>query len=268
MNYPKISIVTPSHNQAPFIERTILSVINQEYPNLEYIIIDGGSRDGSVEIIKKYEMYLDYWVSENDSGQSEALNKGFTKATGEIFAYLNSDDIYLPGTLNLISELFEKNNEVDLLYGHTKLLDSNDDKIGLCVALPFKLKEHLNGVFSIPQQSSFWKRDVFEKVGGFNVENHTCMDGEFFAYAAANNFSFKMVNKIFAGFRIHPSSKTGNKKSKLKLHYKSDEEKFVKVIALSKKIRVNRFLQDYYRLKYILYKIYIRSKDKFRSINE
>jgi glycosyltransferase involved in cell wall biosynthesis len=262
MNYPKISIVTPSYNQAQFLERTILSVINQDFPNLEYIIIDGGSRDGSVEIIKKYEMYLAYWVSENDSGQSEALNKGFSKATGEIFAFLNSDDIYFPGTLNLISALFNENNKIDLLYGHAQVMDSNDNKTGLCVALPYKLKEHLNGVFSIPQQSSFWKRDVYEKVGGFNVENHTCMDGEFFAYAAANNFSFKRINKILAGFRIHSSSKTGNEKSELKKIYKSDQEKFIKAIATSRRIPLKILLQEFYRLKNLPYKMYVKSKIK------
>jgi glycosyltransferase involved in cell wall biosynthesis len=259
MQYQKISIVTPSYNQAAFLERTILSVVNQKYPNLEYIIIDGGSTDGSVDIIKKYEKHITYWVSEKDSGQSEAINKGFNKATGEIFAYLNSDDIYFSNTVQLISELFEKNKKIDLLYGHAQLLDSDDHDIGLCVALPFKLNEHLNGVFSIPQQSAFWKRNVYEKVGGFNINNHTCMDAEFFAFAATNNFSFKMINKILAGFRIHPSSKTGNEKSELKLSYRGDQEKFINIIASKKNIHINKFLQTLYRWKYIPYKMYVMS---------
>ena len=117
--------------------------------------------------------------------------------------------------------------------------------------------------FQYPQQSTFWKRNVYEKVGGFNINNHTCMDGEFFAFAAANNFSFKMINKILAGFRIHPSSKTGNKKSELKLSYRSDQEKFINTITAIKNIRVNKFLQTLYRWKYIPYKMYIKSRAKF-----
>jgi glycosyltransferase involved in cell wall biosynthesis len=108
---PKISIVTPSFNQGRFIEKTILSVIEQDYPNLEYIIIDGGSTDESVEIIKKYEKHLAYWVSEPDRGQSHAINKGFERATGEIFGWLNSDDWYHPGALKALAEAFAANPE-------------------------------------------------------------------------------------------------------------------------------------------------------------
>lgn len=256
MNYPKISIVTPSFNQAVFIERTILSVINQKYPNLEYIIIDGGSTDGSIEIIKKYEKYLTYWVSEKDKGQSDALNKGFSKASGEIFAYLNSDDIYLPNTLSIIAQKFQENEIIDIIYGHAILIDADENKIGLCVALPYKLKEHLNGVFSIPQQSSFWRKKVYEKVGGFNLENHSCMDAEFFALASVYDFRFKDINQILAGFRIHASSKTGNKNAPLKSIYKIDQEKIFSKICAIKDVRTNKFLGKYYRLKYLPIKLY------------
>src|SRR5215204_5758135 len=109
---PKISIVTPSYNQAEFIEETILSVINQNYPNLEYIVIDGGSTDGSVEIIKKYEQYFSYWVSEPDKGHADALNKGFAKATGEVMAWINSDDKYFPWTFATVAEVYSQFPEV------------------------------------------------------------------------------------------------------------------------------------------------------------
>lgn len=251
MNFPTISIVTPSYNQAKYLERTILSVINQNYPNLEYIIIDGGSNDGSVEIIKKYEKHLTYWVSEKDKGQSDAHNKGFSKASGDIFAYLNSDDIYLPNTLSLVAQKFQENENIDLIYGHAKLIDSDDNKIGLCVALPFKLKEHLNGVFSIPQPSSFWRKKVYEKVGGFNLNNHSCMDAEFYALASAYNFRFKNINEILSGFRIHPLSKTGDPNGIVKSLYKIDQEKIKTKINKIKKVRVNKILQYYYRFKYI-----------------
>ena len=129
LNYSKISIVTPSYNQSQFLERTILSVLNQNYPNLEYLIIDGGSTDGSVEIIRKYEKYLAYWVSEKDNGQADAINRGFQKSTGKILAWLNSDDIYLPGTLLKVSETFNKNPEVDLIFSNIFFIDEYDNRI-------------------------------------------------------------------------------------------------------------------------------------------
>ena len=117
MNYPRISIVTPSFNQGKYIEQTIQSVLSQNYPNLEYIIIDGGSTDGTVEIIKKYEQQLTYWISEPDKGQTDAINKGFAKCTGEIFNWINSDDYYSPNSLHIVAEVFSENPTAKVVCG-------------------------------------------------------------------------------------------------------------------------------------------------------
>ena len=121
--WPRISIVTPSFNQGRFLERTILSVLNQNYPNLEYIVMDGGSTDESVEIIKKYENYLAYWISEKDNGQSDAIKKGFQKSTGEILAWLNSDDIYLSGALRGVAGFFRDGKGTEVVYGNRYIID-------------------------------------------------------------------------------------------------------------------------------------------------
>src|SRR5262249_46923914 len=129
-NYPRITIITPSFNQAQFFEQTIASVLDQNYPNLEYIIIDGGSQDHSVEIIRKYDHRLAYWVSEKDRGQTHAINKGLERATGDIIAYLNSDDFYLAGTLHRVAEYFQQHPDVDLLHGRCRTVNVNGEKIG------------------------------------------------------------------------------------------------------------------------------------------
>jgi len=258
MNYPKISIVTPSFNQAQFLEKSILSVINQNYPNLEYIIIDGGSTDGSTDIIKKYEKNLTYWVSEKDSGQSEALNKGFEKCTGEIQAYLNSDDIILNGILEKVGSVFLNFPEVDFVYGHTFVINEFDDILKLSIALPYKLKENLNGVFSIPQQSAFWKKWIYDEVDGFNINNHSCMDGEFFAYVGTLNTTFHLIDEPLSAFRLHSNSKTMDKKKYSKEIYTKDHYEYIEKIKNRSGISTNSVLKYYYRLKYYPYKFYKR----------
>ncbi|NVO00781.1 MAG: glycosyltransferase, partial [Geobacteraceae bacterium] len=126
---PKITIVTPSYNQGRFLEKTILSVLDQGYPNLEYIVIDGGSTDESVEIIKKYADRLTYWVSEPDRGQSHAINKGFERATGEIFGWLNSDDWYHPGALQAVAEAFAANPDVGAVVGAGEMVDEEGKQL-------------------------------------------------------------------------------------------------------------------------------------------
>ena len=165
---PKISIVTPSFNQGQFIERTNQSVLDQEYSNLEYIIIDGGSTDNSVEIIKKYNKYLSYWISEPDNGQTHALNKGIIKATGEIFSFLNSDDMYMPDVLKIVGEFFNENPDKSVLCGGFREIDVNDKFIREKTKLPEITWEDivLSRTYQ-PQAATFWRTSVFDKVGIF-----------------------------------------------------------------------------------------------------
>lgn len=216
--YPKISVVTPSYNQAEFLERTILSVLNQNYPNLEYIIIDGGSTDGSVEIIKKYEKYLAYWVSEPDRGQAHALNKGFERATGELVGWQNSDDIYLPGAFIKVVEMYKKNYTPQniVIYGNKLIIDENDLIVGerrlanIGVGLS-KLGIKFGG-FGIYQPSSFWSRNLFYKVGLLNEELFFCMDNDLFIriFLLIDDLKLIFTREYLTGFRVHKKSKSSN----------------------------------------------------------
>ena len=150
MNQPKISIITPSFNQSEFLEFTIQSVLSQDYPDLEYIIVDGGSTDGSLEIIKKYEDRLAWWVSEKDQGQTDAINKGFARATGKYLAWLNSDDTYQPGALSKAAEYLESHPEVGLVYGETNYIDQDGRGIGQFNAQQANHERLMRGAVYIP----------------------------------------------------------------------------------------------------------------------
>ncbi len=175
---PKISIVSPSYNQGVFLEQTMLSILDQGYPNLEYIVIDGGSSDHSLDIIKKYEDRLTYWVSEQDHGQYHAINKGFGHATGEIMAWLNSDDMYFPWTLQCVGEIFSRHPEVEWLTSCFPMSSNQQGVPVYCraVAGGFSREGFLQGEnFAggdwynkgyIQQESTFWRRGLWEKAGG------------------------------------------------------------------------------------------------------
>lgn len=164
--YPKITIVTPNFNQVDFLEETIVSVLSQGYPNLEYIIIDGGSTDGSLELIKKYEKQLAYWVSEPDKGMYEAIQKGFDKSTGEIMAWINSDDMYHRNAFFTVAEIFSTLQSVNWLVGVSSLYDTKGRTVrvehsrALC-----KFDFYAYDYFWIQQETCFWRRDLWEKVG-------------------------------------------------------------------------------------------------------
>ena len=155
MKYTKVSIITPSYNQGQFIERTILSVLEQDYPNVEYIVMDGGSTDNTVEILKKYEDRL-IWKSEPDKGMSDAINKGFRMATGEIIAWINSDDIYQPGAIEFVARYFAEHSEVDVIYGEGRIIDKFDRQIGEYKSAPVDLRRWLyHGQIYVFQPSTF-----------------------------------------------------------------------------------------------------------------
>jgi len=206
-SWPKISIVTPSYNQGQFLERTILSVLNQNYPNIEYIIIDGGSTDGSVEIIKKYEKHLAYWVSEKDNGQTYAINKGFQKSTGEILAYINSDDTYNMVAFLKIFEAVNKNPKADLVFGNVIYTDAYDNVLGEYRFTKFDFATLIYEGGNLHQTGSFWTRNIYEKVGGFNTQCRFCMDFDFFCRVAETG-SLKYIRVYIANFRHHESSKS------------------------------------------------------------
>lgn len=209
---PGITVVTPSFNQGQFLERAILSVLNQNYPNLEYIIIDGGSKDGSVEVIKKYEKHLAYWVSEPDKGQSDAHNKGFARATGEIFFCLPSDDILLPGMLHKAAKIF-KENDVDVLYGNRLIIDPNDKIISerRCVHyIPGITKKGIlsNAGFAFYLDSAFYKREIFEKVGGFDLNLHNTLDTDLMFKFMESTKRIRFLREYVIAFRVTPDAKT------------------------------------------------------------
>lgn len=205
--YPKISIVTPSYNQAQFLERTILSVLNQNYPNLEYIIIDDGSTDRSVEIIKKYEKYLAYWERQPNSGQANAVRKGFEISTGDILAYLNSDDTYLPGTFFKVAEAFRKNNDADLIFGNVFLIDKNDKRIGELRFTKFEFDTLIYEGGNLHQTGAFWTKKIYKSVGSINPHLEYCLDYDFFCKVAEKGKLVHIKNHL-ANFRIHKAAKS------------------------------------------------------------
>jgi glycosyltransferase involved in cell wall biosynthesis len=204
MNLPRISVVTPSLNQGKFLEQTILSVLGQGYANLEYIVIDGGSSDGSLDIIHKYANQISYWVSEKDHGQADALNKGFAKASGEILCWINSDDFLLPGALLRLETEFRK--EDDLIYGAC-LSFSEAGRRCVINRPPEHNYQELCLIDYIVQPSSFWRRSLWEKVGPLDASLNYAFDWEWFIRAAKFG-KFRHSETIFSAYRFHADHKS------------------------------------------------------------
>ena len=207
---PRISIITPSYNQAAFLEETILSVLNQKYPDLEYIVVDGGSTDGSEEIIQRYSDRLAWWVSEKDNGQVEAINKGIEHASGNVLAYLNSDDLYLPGALLAVGRAFKNNADTKWLVGGCLMFGGDNDE-SMAWSLPECPRNPagwLCSEYRAPQPGHFWKRELHSSLGLFDPAMHYCFDHDFWVRMALSGISPMIMMRPLAAYRLHEQSKT------------------------------------------------------------
>lgn len=209
----RISVVTPSYNQAKYIEQTILSVLGQDYPHIEYIVMDGGSTDGSVDIIRKYADRLAYWCSEPDGGQADAIANGFERATGDILCWLNSDDVFLPGALRAVANYFAQHPAVEAVSGGVLRVDSSGRPFGHhAYAYELGARATYNwlrfyGQDGVIQAGTFWRRSSYEAVGGLNRELQYIMDRDLFVRLAKRR-RFGRLPQLLAAFRQHDEAKT------------------------------------------------------------
>jgi glycosyltransferase involved in cell wall biosynthesis len=227
-NLPKISVITPSHNSGKFIEQTIRSVLSQEYPKLEYFVIDGGSTDNTLEILQKYTGSIN-WISERDSGQSHAINKGFALATGDVLAYLNADDIYEKGALHTVGRYFSNHPDAYWVTGRCKFIDPKGYEIRKLATI-YKYFWLLWGSYRallvidyVSQPATFWHREVINKIGCFNETLHYAMDYDY-SLRVGKQFKMCRINRALAAYRIHSSSKTFSSAASINKQFDEDLE--------------------------------------------
>lgn len=205
---PRITIVTPSFNQAAYLEATIRSVLEQEYPNLEYIICDGGSTDGSVNIIRRYATHLSYWTTGPDGGPAEAINRGFAAATGDLLGWLNSDDLYLPGALHAAAEALTSHPTADLVYGEGWYIDETGERLEPCRFVRRRfIRRYLVNRDPILQPAAFWRRSLWQRVGPLDTTLRWVFDWEWFIRAHAVG-AFHYIPRHLAYYRVQPQALT------------------------------------------------------------
>jgi len=231
---PLVTIVTPSFNQAPYLETTIQSVLNQDYPRIEYIIIDGGSTDESVEIIRKYAVRLSAWVSEADRGQTDAINKGFGRAKGEILAWINSDDTLLPNAVAEAVAFLQEHPQVGMVYGDAYYIDANGQVVGKFPAAQTDLKKLRRGYVHIPQQASFFRKAIWDQVGPLDTDFYFAMDYDLWVRIAARA-PIRYLPSVWANFRLHEDAKTITADDQcwpemLKVHYRDEGSFFAPIV--------------------------------------
>lgn len=211
MNLPTISLITPSYNQAQYLSRTIRSVHNQNYPRLEYFVMDGGSTDNSPQIIEQYADKLTGWVSQKDKGQADAINQGFARSSGEILGWLNSDDILWAGALMAIGSYFATHPEVDVVCGWS-LFFREQEIWYLHEPLGLRLEYLLYSSYFLPQESVFWRRRVYEQIGDVDLDYYV-FDHDYFIRMALIGAPSATLRRPIGGFRQHDQQKTANSKA-------------------------------------------------------
>lgn len=210
---PSIAIVTPSYQQGRYLERTVYSVLSQDYPRLEYVVQDGGSEDETVAVLKRFAGLLGAWASEPDEGQADAINRGFTRISGEIMAYLNSDDLLLPGSLAYVASYFAAHPEVDLVYGHRIMIDEHDREVGRWV-LPPHDADVLPVTDFIPQETMFWRRELWERAGGqMDASLNFAIDWDLLLRFRAAGARMVRLPRYLGAFRVHAEQKTAREQS-------------------------------------------------------
>ena len=248
---PLVTIVTPSFNQARFLPATIESVLGQSYPHIEYWIIDGGSTDGSLAVIKQYADQLAGWVSEQDKGQTDAINKGFARANGQILAWLNSDDTYKPHAVAQAVAAFQQYPETGLVYGDANYINEEGNVIGRFPAAQTDLAKLKRGYVHIPQQAAFWRADLWRQVGPLDPSFYFAMDYDLWVRLAQVSEVRYLPGTPWANFRLHGGSKTMAEDDRcwpemLRVHYREGGSPFAPIVV---KHHLRRWLKPLVRLR-------------------
>lgn len=245
----KFSIVTISFNQARFLEQAIRSVVEQDYPDVEYIIVDPGSTDGSREIIERYRDKITKVIFDPDNGPADGLNKGFGHAAGDIYGYINADDFFEPGAFSRAAKLFQERPEIDVVIGAIKIVDGKGHaKWRKRMSDKFDLKRYADERCWIGQQATFFRRTAYEKSRPFNVENNSCWDVELLVDMALNGCNFGRIYKILGNFRIHKYSISGS--GRLREIYIKDQERIKKRIYDTISPSSSAYFNELLRLSY------------------
>jgi glycosyltransferase involved in cell wall biosynthesis len=220
----RVSIVTPSYNQRRYLGECIESVRREkEGSDVEHLVVDGASTDGTPELLERAALSVDRCWSEPDDGPASALNKGFVRARGDIYTYINADDYLLPGTVVRALKVFSQEPDTDVVYGHGLMVDAEGREICRIYSDRWDLERALYGRCPVVQQGTFFRADAFERAGGFNEANRTCWDGELLVDMAAEGARFRRIDQVLGAFRVHESSITGS--GRLEEEYSRDRRR-------------------------------------------